>query len=654
MSSTQIKCSMIFQLIKRDNLITVFFILFSIFGIISNTNGQSYTREDSEKVAGLIQMASDSIRSNPNKSLLLSEEAVQISRDVNYVQGIALGLNVAGTASRELGHIKKAITYFQDAIKVSEQNDFKKGEADALNGLSRTYGESGDYQKAIENHTLSLKIQESMHDTAGMAESYNDIATSLTNMQFYDEANKYYFMAIALYKTLHNPLNVAVKYSNIASDYIGEKKYQLAFNYLYQSIRICDSLHDNSNLYSIFYTLGICYDKVGREDSALNYYTKAFNASKQVDNVASEVSILNNIGDIYFNHNRYDDAEKYYKDGFTLASKISSIGAIRHASLNLSYIYAQKNDFKDAYQYHLQASTATDSLMNDEKIKASAELKTAELITKFETSVAEEKNQVLQRENDLQKLRLRQKNSLMAGTAVLAVLLIFFSFILIRQNKLSTRQKSLELEQKQLRAQMKPHFIFNCLNSIQHFMAHNDIINANKYLTEFSTLMRKTLDNSSGSTISLQNEMDYLENYLQLESMRFENTFSYELSCDTDIDTNAVEIPTMIIQTFAENSINHGLQYLKNKAGKLKIDFYKEDKNLVCEIDDNGIGREQSQKLRSPFSKHQSRGMELTQQRLALIGKTNRAHYKLEVIDKVNEQQESDGTKVIIQFPLEI
>jgi two-component sensor histidine kinase len=472
-------------------------------------------------------------------------------------------------------------------------------------------------------------------------------------MQFYDEANKYYFQAVALFKELHSPLDVAVKYTNIAADYIGQKKYSQGLSYLRQSLRICDSLHDNATLDKTYFTLGLYYDKTSKQDSALYFYFKSLYIAKQNNNVIVEASVLSNIGDIYLDRNRIDLAEYYFKGCFDLSSKILSRVSIHHASASLAYIAAQKGDYKTAYQYRLLASAANDSLMNEEKIKALAELKTAELLTKFEDSEAEEKTQSLQRENDLQKLRLRQKDYLMAGTGILAVLLIIFAFILVRQNKLSARQQMLELEQKQLRAQMKPHFIFNCLNSIQHFMAHGDIMNANKYLTEFASLMRKTLDSSNSSNISLQNELDYLESYLQLEGMRFENKFSYELKCDSNIDANAVEIPTMIIQPFAENAIRHGLQYLENKEGKLSIVFYRNDGTMICEIDDNGIGRDQSQKLKSQHTDHHSLGMELTQQRLELIGKAKHAHYKFDVIDKKNNYDEAEGTKVIIQFPLE-
>jgi LytS/YehU family sensor histidine kinase len=255
----------------------------------------------------------------------------------------------------------------------------------------------------------------------------------------------------------------------------------------------------------------------------------------------------------------------------------------------------------------------------------------------------------------MQKLRLEHKDVFIYGTAGISVLIMVIAFLLIRQNKIKTKQEIFELEQKQLRAQMNPHFIFNCLNSIQHFVVQNDVLNANKYLTDFASLMRKTLELSEGGTITLYKEIDYLNNYLLLEQMRFENKFSYEIKCDKSIESNSIEIPPMIVQPFAENAIRHGLRYLEGTMGKLTISFYKQGENMICEVDDNGIGRVKSQQLKTlTHIEYQSRGMELTQKRLELISKVTNSEFKIDVLDKKDEHEKPLGTKVIIKFPIQI
>ena len=182
----------------------------------------------------------------------------------------------------------------------------------------------------------------------------------------------------------------------------------------------------------------------------------------------------------------------------------------------------------------------------------------------------------------------------------------------------------------------------------------NDVRNANKYLSGFALLMRQTLENSKDGVITLRKEIAYLENYLVLERMRFEDKFIYEIVCAADINRDTIEIPSMIIQPFIENAIRHGLCYLENRQGKLRIHFYVKNNHLYCEVDDNGIGREQSRKIKMVSDQlHESQGMELTRQRLALVSKTSGNEYKIEIRDKKSMAQESEGTTIIIKFPLE-
>ena len=202
---------------------------------------------------------------------------------------------------------------------------------------------------------------------------------------------------------------------------------------------------------------------------------------------------------------------------------------------------------------------------------------------------------------------------------------------------------------------MNPHFIFNCLNSIQHFVVINDVKKANKYLTGFASLMRQTLENSKDDIITLKKELAYLDNYLALELMRFKDRFAVEINCAENIDASAIKIPSMIIQPFVENAIRHGLCFLKERTGKLTIKFYLKGNNLFCEVDDNGIGRIQSQKLKAETNiMYESQGMSLTRQRLAIVSKSSGYDYSVVVKDKIDGQNGSEGTTVIIKFPVEI
>jgi ligand-binding sensor domain-containing protein len=214
--------------------------------------------------------------------------------------------------------------------------------------------------------------------------------------------------------------------------------------------------------------------------------------------------------------------------------------------------------------------------------------------------------------------------------------------------KVITEKKLTELEMQALKAQINPHFVFNCLNSIKGFIFDNDFKQADKYLDKFSDLMRSTIDNSDASIISLQSEMNYLDNYLQLEKLRFEEKFDYQIEVSTDIDKEKIFVPAMLLQPYVENAIRHGMRFLENKKGYIHISATGENNYLICMIDDNGIGREKAAELKSKMHiEYQSRGMNISRRRAEL--------YKIdqEVIDKKDAYGNSTGTTIIVKIPLD-
>ena len=204
-----------------------------------------------------------------------------------------------------------------------------------------------------------------------------------------------------------------------------------------------------------------------------------------------------------------------------------------------------------------------------------------------------------------------------------------------------------DLEQKALRLQMNPHFIFNSLNSIQSFVIANDTKKAIFYLAKFSQLMRSILANSSESVIPLKEEIKALKYYLDIEKLRFEDMFDYQIKISKDIDDEFFEIPPMIIQPYVENAIIHGLLHSK-KEGFINIDFSLYDNNsILCTINDNGIGREKSQQINEESGlKRKSRGMMITKQRLDIMNKGNDEKYSVKITDLKDSAGEALGTRI--------
>ena len=213
-------------------------------------------------------------------------------------------------------------------------------------------------------------------------------------------------------------------------------------------------------------------------------------------------------------------------------------------------------------------------------------------------------------------------------------------------------KKLTEIELKAIRAQINPHFIFNCLNSIQLFVMQRDYEYAQKYLSDFSYLIRKTLDFSRRNFISLSDEIAYLSTYLGLEKMRFENKMEYDIIVDPQINAAELEVPAMLLQPYVENAVKYGMTNTDHPIGRLFIRFNQiEPDMLECLIDDNGIGINRSKTMRTLPKHHQSSGMEISFNRAELLNKMYNTGIHIDVIDKSENNPADSGTVVRILIP---
>ncbi|MCW3077325.1 MAG: hypothetical protein JWO32_1934, partial [Bacteroidetes bacterium] len=247
--------------------------------------------------------------------------------------------------------------------------------------------------------------------------------------------------------------------------------------------------------------------------------------------------------------------------------------------------------------------------------------------------------------------------------AIVILMFIICMFFILRwyfkklrgreEEKNKFQHKISEAELKALRAQMNPHFIFNAIASVQYFISGNDPKSSQKYLSKFAKLIRYVVDNSKPETIPLKTEIEALTLYLELESLRFENKFEYEIKLEDHIDLNFTQIPSMLIQPFVENAIWHGLMHKKTK-GKIIISFYLKDNLLECTIHDDGVGRKKSKEMKteSALKNHKSIGMALTRERLEILNQIYNITLDYSVQDTINKNNEVTGTIVKIQIPL--
>jgi hypothetical protein len=221
------------------------------------------------------------------------------------------------------------------------------------------------------------------------------------------------------------------------------------------------------------------------------------------------------------------------------------------------------------------------------------------------------------------------------------------------QEKTAFIKRINDLEQLSRKAQMNPHFIFNSLNSIQQYVMDADVTGANKFISGFSRLIRQTLDFSSRPEISLEEELDYLTNYLEIEKTRLEGTFNWVVQVDKAVKPAEYYIPPMILQPFVENSVRHGLRFRRDKNGVVTITVKRVDDYLVCILEDNGVGRKAAMQYKSisPIN-YQSKGLSLTADRITMFNQEHAQKITMQIDDLEDELRHALGTRVTIKFPV--
>jgi tetratricopeptide (TPR) repeat protein len=342
-----------------------------------------------------------------------------------------------------------------------------------------------------------------------------------------------------------------------------------------------------------------------------------------------------------------------------------AVGMIRPESGNhsqLADVYHIISDASDSLGEYQKAYGAMvlfkqyhDSVFNASSLEA---IHTVE--ARYETEKKEQQIHVLNREKKVQK-RLIVISSI--GLLGLLLLLIFVLRAKSLQRKLLIKekesqmieldQKMNELEQTALRAQMNPHFIFNCLNSVQRYVIQHDIEGVNRYLSVFAGLIRQTLENSGKKYVTLRDELSYLETYIRVEQMRSGEFFDYDIRVDADIDAAGIQIPNMLVQPFVENCIRHGLQPDRELRATLKIDVTMGEK-LFLIVEDNGPGvKSRMGNGGEGNAGHRSMGSSLTEKRIELYNKLHIDKISISVIDKSEEHKGETGTKVRLEFPVQ-
>lgn len=538
-----------------------------------------------------------------------------------------------------------AESYYVLAIELIKDEDWKKAE---------TY-----LKKAIQlvvNEKNNTRIALYYRELARVQEKLNKKGEAITNYENAEKRSK-----DANFKKLN--YNDIQRLQNSST-------LQMEMDFLDNNSAVLSNTNNTKEKTVVLQQKGELNIKMNQPELAITNYQDALDIVIQKPQEA--IPIMEQIASVYSQNKEYDKAIEMQ---LRLIAKADSIGDTvtviqQLRALATLYFLAElpkegyktlQNGYKLALQHH-NIIEAKNTLLLFVKFDKTGEFKPLILNfmnaldtllpldrSLFDTQlfqITEEKIAQLEKEKELSKELISKKNSYnwMLG---MAVILLSTILTIIIWSYRSVTKRNYKIALQSLRREMNPHFIFNSLNSVNQFIAHNNELEANKYLTSYSTLMRKSMENSNSDFITIANELEMINKYLELEKLRFPETFTYSIEVDPSIDTETTKIPNMLIQPNLENAIWHGLRY-RESQGMLAVKIQKLDSRIVISIEDNGIGISKSESLKTINQKmHTSRGLKNVKERIHLLNKLYKSHIKLDIMDK---QGAESGVIVKIEY----
>lgn len=549
-----------------------------------------------------------------------------------------------------IGDYANADAKANEAFHLSEKINFKKGASLSLNTIGIIYWYQGDYPKALEYQYKVLKISEETGDKRRIAGSLNNIGNIYHEQGDLSKALEDQYKALKIYEEIGDKPDIANLFNNIGVIYRKQNNYAEALKFHYKALKIREEIGDKSPVASSLNNIGVLYHEQNNYADALEQYNRALQIFKEIGDKKNIANLLINIGNNYFKQKNYHEALSYQEQSLIPAREIGYMEGIKETEKSLSEIYKHLNDDTSALEHYKKYVAVRDTIFNETKSRQIAEMR-----TKYEVNQKEKEIALLTNEKKLKEIELY---SIILGILLISVLLfVLYNRYHVKQKFIAEKQKLIvekqliEIEQRALLLQMNPHFIFNSLSSIGSLIYEDKPQIAVKYLTKFSRLMRLILEYSLEPAIPLDKEIELLKCYVELEQFRFEDQFDFNVSVDPRISNNIL-IPPMLIQPHVENAILHGLNS-KSGKGKLEIKISYSTDNIVCQVIDDGIGREKSMQKQNETN-HKSMATDITKKRLEIINQNNSTPIQLMIEDLKSTEGLAAGTCVTIIIPTQI
>ncbi len=621
---------------------------------------------DTVKVDTYLSLEISLLDSHEEKAMDYLHKAVTLSEEMKDARRISLSYLQWARFYDKKGNLQEA----QKALsKVEDQLEhFQDTRIEATFFMLRgiIYYFEGTYAKAVADLFQAIPRYEALGDPTTVGSCYLNIGANYVELNNLDQALNYYQKGLDVYKKMEYEKGIAMATGNMGQIFGLKNEFDKALEYYNLSLQVNEKYDYKEEAREDLNNIGVLYEKKGEFKKALEYHRNSLNLAELLDSDWGIANSKYNLAQIEYKLGNYNDAIQALNEVIHASLPHDYKEIVKDAYHSLSQVYKDKGELRLSLEYMDKYVIWKDSLLNENHLKQVAELQ-----TKYETEKKDQQITLLAQEKEVQQKEvLRQatlKNAFIVGAVLIALLsgLLFYTYQqrLKNQKALASKNKEIqevnfkrqltELEMKALQAQINPHFIFNCMNSINQMILDGENKNASKYLTKFGKLIRMVLENAESTEVSLKDELSLLEAYIQLEGLRFDGEIRHKIEIKGTIDLENTYLPSMVLQPFVENAVWHGLMHRKDTGnGKIGISIEQEGEQLVCTIEDNGVGRQKAFELqqRSVY-KTKSLGLKITEERLKLLSKE--LHRQLiQITDLTNQAGEALGTRVTVNIPI--
>jgi tetratricopeptide (TPR) repeat protein len=580
---------------------------------------------------------------------------------LNNQKGVFQAAYSHGVISHHQGNYAQALSYLDAYIGYCKAVGDSSLLAKGLYHSAIVHIHKGNYERSLALFYRILSIEEAGNNPKKIATILNAIGAVYKNAGKFREAITAYQQAAEIFKRSNLLPDYGMCLQNLGNVYVSLQRYDSAKQAYEAALAIFRDSGNKSFIATALGNLGNLHESTGQYEKAARYHREALAIWRQDTRKRPLANSLNNLGKTFLELKRYAAAEQYLNEALALALEIKSDPLLLEVYSSFNAMYVAKQDFKRAYHYYTLANQARDSIFNDNNVRQMNQLQ-----AEYEAARKDKQIALLARDQEVQKTETQRQamvSKALGGGLVLTLLITALLYFIFRQRQVLARKndevkeadfkrKVSELELRALRAQINPHFLFNCMNAINLMILKDEGERASLYLGKFSKMVRLILENAD-TAVSLQDEMALLESYIQLEALRFPGTFTYRISVEDSIEIKRTHIPSMVLQPVVENAIWHGIVHKGNSMGGLiVIDVSRREDQLYCTVEDNGVGRDQARALRDrSLLQNKSMGIKITEDRLRLLNRT-RADRCIEITDLKDPLNQPAGTRVTLQIPI--